>query len=475
MDSKINHVATYFLRTPDGTIYGPVDLVTLCIWAVDARVIPGCELSERQDVWFPVETIPELRLNWTVKFGDGTLYGPLNLLAIRVLSAEKSIPAGASLTEKGTMRAAILDESLLPLYVEEYQQMLAGCGTLMTATLGAIRGALQMVSTESAERAAKLVIIQEKLTQTEHKLAATEIGLTEAGARCAAAEDSVKVEQAKVGNESAKVLQLTQESAVLSKRLHDAELVLKNKEDRIQQLEAALTQGKTQSEIQAIELRANAALLKTELQETKQRADRLASQCTQAQAETRKANVLGQAALQELMESHQKALQEVVGQREAVRGQLDRLQGEFAALEAESGRKEAEAAAKLKRIEQEIKDSTELVAKTMREMERRESQLQTAKNAEVRSGTGFTGTGGVVEVEVIDSETLHAETLESDVLEPWDVPAGPGAAQERQSGKKAGSPGVLNHVEAKLQAELRQWEALNRDSKKQEKTSCKWF
>ena len=42
MDPLINKLATYFLRTPDGTVYGPVDVVTLCIWATDARVIPGC-------------------------------------------------------------------------------------------------------------------------------------------------------------------------------------------------------------------------------------------------------------------------------------------------------------------------------------------------------------------------------------------------------------------------------------------------
>jgi hypothetical protein len=211
------------------------------------------------------------------------------------------------------------------------------------------------------------------------------------------------------------------------------------------------------------------------LQETKQRADRLASQCTQARAETGKATVEGQLAIQELKETHQKALQEVVGQREAAQVQLDQLKSEYVSLERESARKEAEAAAKLQKIEQEIKDSTELVAKTMREMERRESQLKQSQASADKQSRVFAGTGSVVEAEVIDSEILHAETLESDELEPWAGEPAPVAKQGGQSGQKPGKPGLLNHVEAKLQEELRQWEVLNRDAKKQEKTSCKWF
>jgi len=183
--------ARHYLRTPDGSVYGPVDIATLCAWAADARVIPGCVLSADRETWQPVETYPELRLNWSVQFEDGTAYGPLNLLAIWVLASEESIPKGVVLVEKETGRKVVLNESIYPSLIQECRQVLSGCGQLISrelstlstartdaiallaerdASLDELRGYLETTRVTLADRESQLGALRFKLAQTESDL-----------------------------------------------------------------------------------------------------------------------------------------------------------------------------------------------------------------------------------------------------------------------------------------------------------------
>lgn len=139
MDPKTQISHRQQLKTPDGTVYGPVDLATLCLWATDARVIPGCLLSHDGQEWVPVETVPEFRLNWTVRFEDGTTYGPLNLLAIRLLADEQSIPRSVTVVEVKTGRELRLDEALTPVLIEECRAVMTGCGAVTSRLVEALR------------------------------------------------------------------------------------------------------------------------------------------------------------------------------------------------------------------------------------------------------------------------------------------------------------------------------------------------
>lgn len=172
MKTSPSDACQHYFRTPDATIYGPVDMATLCLWAADARVIPGCELSADRNNWFPVESLPELRLNWSVYFDDNTTYGPLNLLAIWTLAEEKSIPRGVKLVETGSPRTAVLDDSLLPLLVDECRKVLAGCGNTLTDAIGRLGAAHKAAMAQLADRDASLEVLRAKLEQAELDLAA---------------------------------------------------------------------------------------------------------------------------------------------------------------------------------------------------------------------------------------------------------------------------------------------------------------
>lgn len=149
MDGTTNLVGQLYLRTPDGSVYGPVDMVTLCAWATDARIIPGCALSADKSEWRPAETYPELRLKWMVQLPDGASYGPLNLLAIWALAEEASIHRGSTIIDRSTGRKARLDESSLSLIIEESRLMLSGGGVLAA-------GIVEVLSTIRRGEEAKL-------------------------------------------------------------------------------------------------------------------------------------------------------------------------------------------------------------------------------------------------------------------------------------------------------------------------------
>lgn len=471
MEFRINKVSSYYLRTPDGTIYGPVDIVTLCIWATDARVIPGCALSERQDAWFPVETLPELRLNWSVQLADGSIYGPLNLLAIRVLASEKSIPPGARLSENGNGRKAILDDSLMPLLVEEFHQMLAGCGSLTRDAVGAVREAHQAALKAAEERDAQLLDVQSKLVKAEnahavslalaselksnyteseavisklesamaHGKTQAEILVTDMRSKIELLQDEVREAQHRgeiISSERVKAQEDAQKTLINERALlqRESQKALQTKETLIEQLEAAQAHNKAQAEAQATEMQAQLLLLKKELQNTQQRAELLSVQ-------------------------------------------LVHVQGGYQTLVNESARKEKEASDKLKQIEQEIKDSTALASKTMLEVERRESQLRDLQVKMEKRERDLSKQGAVVEAEVIHAEVLHVESLGSE--EAGDCTASSAAGDREQPAYRQGEPsnksGILNSVEARLQLELRQWEVLKREQENQKRTGGKWF
>ena len=510
MDPLINKLATYFLRTPDGTVYGPVDVVTLCIWATDARVIPGCELSEKQDVWFPVEKMQELRLNWMVQFEDGTIYGPLNLLAIRILALEKSIPHGVGLREKGTDRKAVLDDSIMSLMEEELRRMLLGCGTLMSATIAEISRTHREAVTEAEDRTAREETLQAKLEKTENDLVTSVMLTSDLKAKCMAAERAAALEHEKRAEKGEKVARLLEENALLVNRVGEAQDIVKTKETQIQQLESAVADSRAQAEVQMAALRGKVSSLEKELMEAQQRAGLLAAELVQTHEEAQKVLTAQRAELtkesqsalhkkeslikqlESAMADHkthaearlaemlakqgilEKELQETQRRTGVLSAQLVKTQESYQALLKESSRKEAENSEKLKRIEKEIKDSTELVTKTMRDMEQRESQLRDLQKRMDRKASGVSSSGAVVEVEVIHSEILPAESHGPTNAGDW-ISATEDPAPSPKQGEPVPKSGLLSSVEARLQKELRHWEVLKQEKENQKKSSPKWF
>jgi hypothetical protein len=54
----------WYLKLPDGSVYGPVAPSVLGNWAVQGRVVPTNEVSQDGSHWFPASAIPALIAYW---------------------------------------------------------------------------------------------------------------------------------------------------------------------------------------------------------------------------------------------------------------------------------------------------------------------------------------------------------------------------------------------------------------------------
>ncbi len=107
----------WYLKKSDGTIFGPVPLTDLQLWAADGRVAPDDLLSPDRAKWTPAPRLESLSMDCVIKFRDGTTYGPLHRRAIGELVMEGHVapdePVLDKVTDKIHPASALVIRSLL--------------------------------------------------------------------------------------------------------------------------------------------------------------------------------------------------------------------------------------------------------------------------------------------------------------------------------------------------------------------------
>jgi chromosome segregation ATPase len=214
--------------------------------------------------WKPAETFPELRLNWTVQLPDGTAYGPLNLLAVWALAEESSITPGSMAVERSTGRKALLDSSSLPLLIEEARLMLAGGGDLAAGILETLEAGRQD-GDEVLKNRDEQILAWRKRTERLEKDLADSLKLVAETQRYLAMQ---KEASRKAEEYSHEAMEARDERDAVRKRLAEAE-------ERLQELAQARhgvpePPSETERRIQA-EAQAGYLALQGQLAETEQR------------------------------------------------------------------------------------------------------------------------------------------------------------------------------------------------------------
>ncbi len=75
----------WFLRTGADAEFGPVEKQGLLLWAEQARILPGHEVSPDRKNWKSAVSVDFLDMCWFINEGDGDLKGPLNRKAAETL------------------------------------------------------------------------------------------------------------------------------------------------------------------------------------------------------------------------------------------------------------------------------------------------------------------------------------------------------------------------------------------------------
>lgn len=68
----------WYVKSVDGSVYGPADLHTLVLWAKDGRIQPTSFLSQDRINWMPAQKESALEMKWLVESEPGKVFGPFN-------------------------------------------------------------------------------------------------------------------------------------------------------------------------------------------------------------------------------------------------------------------------------------------------------------------------------------------------------------------------------------------------------------
>lgn len=75
----------WYVRNPEGKVFGPIDLETLKSWVKDGRVEPLAGVSSDLQNWILAPLKPELEMNWVVENNPGQFYGPTHRTVVEDL------------------------------------------------------------------------------------------------------------------------------------------------------------------------------------------------------------------------------------------------------------------------------------------------------------------------------------------------------------------------------------------------------
>ena len=86
----------WYVRSAEGSVYGPADRATLAQWAREGRIEPTGYVSRDRKEWLPAQMMPELEMKWIVEAEPGKFFGPFNREVVIRLAAAGQIPLGAN-------------------------------------------------------------------------------------------------------------------------------------------------------------------------------------------------------------------------------------------------------------------------------------------------------------------------------------------------------------------------------------------
>jgi len=131
-------VNTWFLRKPNGEVYGPVEQAELVRWASTARIAPDDEVSSDRKGWISAAKMPGLKLNWMIEWPDGYRAGPYHVSSLGEMLADGKLDGDELVRHVLTQQTASLLETLQSgLMSGELQP---GEGALSPALCKMIRG-----------------------------------------------------------------------------------------------------------------------------------------------------------------------------------------------------------------------------------------------------------------------------------------------------------------------------------------------
>ena len=87
----------WYVRSEEGSVYGPADAKTLVSWAEEGRINATGFVSRDRKSWIPAQLMDELQMKWVVEAEPGKFFGPFNRVFLVKIHKAGEIPEGAKI------------------------------------------------------------------------------------------------------------------------------------------------------------------------------------------------------------------------------------------------------------------------------------------------------------------------------------------------------------------------------------------
>lgn len=131
-------MTTWFLRKPEGTVFGPVEQDELLRWASTDRIGPEDAVSSDRKDWLPAAQLPGLKLWWMIEWPDGHRAGPYHVSSLAEMLADGELDGNEAVRHVHTQQAASLLQTLHDALLGG--ELHLGQGSLTAALCGVMRG-----------------------------------------------------------------------------------------------------------------------------------------------------------------------------------------------------------------------------------------------------------------------------------------------------------------------------------------------
>ena len=85
----------WYVKAPDGAVFGPASAEQLKSWADDSRITPEHFVSDDNLNWTPAANLPELEMVYLVEVSPGEVYGPYTDKVLESLVGGGDLPPTA--------------------------------------------------------------------------------------------------------------------------------------------------------------------------------------------------------------------------------------------------------------------------------------------------------------------------------------------------------------------------------------------
>ncbi|MBQ4440465.1 MAG: hypothetical protein II909_04955 [Kiritimatiellae bacterium] len=149
----------WYVKSPDGAVFGPADIEKLKAWADESRISPEHVVSEDKQTWTPVSRLAELEMVYLVEVAPGDIFGPFTRKVVDSLIEGGQLPADARVYVTAEELAAAL---------EEVKNLRDGLEAAQVALAAAVREGEQLAA-KLAEKESCIVIDPEVLDPAEEE------------------------------------------------------------------------------------------------------------------------------------------------------------------------------------------------------------------------------------------------------------------------------------------------------------------